>query len=64
MAQRRRADPGLPGKRAFSSEKQEQLSLFQCFLDNELDRSDAERRMLFSQGFSIGLRLGALSARA
>ena len=57
----------------FSSEKQEQLlkvlqgeqlSLFQCFLDNELDRSDAERRMLFSQGFSIGLRLGALSAWA
>ena len=56
---------------SLSSEKQEELlavlkgdelALFQRFLDCQLDRSEAECRMLFSQGFAIGLRFGSLCA--
>ena len=38
----------------------EELALFQRFLDSLLARTDAEHRMLFSQGFAIGLRFGSL----
>lgn len=42
--------------------KGEELALFRRFLDSQLDRSEAECRMLFSQGFAIGLRFGSLCA--
>lgn len=54
-----------------SSEKQEELlaalegknlALFQRFLDSLLAQTDTESRMLFSQGFAIGLRFGSLCA--
>lgn len=40
----------------------EEAELFQRFAEEEADCSDAERRMFFSQGLSIGLRLGSLCA--
>ena len=42
--------------------KGDELALFRRFLDSHLDRSEAECRMLFSQGFAIGLRFGSLCA--
>lgn len=38
-------------------------ALFRRYVEGQLDRSEAECRMLFSQGFAIGLRLGSLCAR-
>ena len=40
----------------------EDLELLRRYLDNRDEREDAESRMLFSEGLSIGLRLGALCA--
>lgn len=40
----------------------EELEMFRRYLDNRAEREDAESRMLFSQGLSIGLRLGSLCA--
>ena len=42
--------------------KGEELALFRRFLDSQLDWSEAECRMLFSQGFALGLRFGSLCA--
>lgn len=36
------------------------LALFQHYLDNKEYQIDAESRMVFSAGLSIGLRLGSL----
>ena len=56
---------------SISSEKQEkllavlkgeELALFRRFLDSQLDWSEAECRMLFSQGFALGMRFGSLCA--
>lgn len=55
----------------FTEQEQEQLlgvltgkdrELFQHYVDIQSDQTEAERRMLFSQGFAIGLRLGSLCA--
>lgn len=36
------------------------LQLFRRYLDNREGREEAERRMIFGQGLSMGLRLGSL----
>lgn len=40
----------------------EALAQFRHYIDNRAEREDAESRMLFSQGLSIGIRLGSLCA--
>ena len=36
------------------------LEKFRRYIDNQAERQDAEGRILFCQGLSIGLRLGSL----
>lgn len=40
----------------------DELKLFRRYLDNKEYQIDAESRMVFSEGLSIGLRLGSLCA--
>lgn len=49
-------------KRLLSTLTGEALEEFRRYIDNRAAQEDAENRMLFSQGLSMGIRLGSLCA--
>lgn len=49
-------------KSLLSTLTKEDLEEFRRYIDNRAEQEDAESRMLFSQGLSMGIRLGSLCA--